>query len=108
MKRLISATLIGLILPATASAFTIDLNVVNEGVEVTGTTGYLANVATITLQNESDQAARCEVYFENGPERPPRSRLTIPAGEKTTVTQAFEREINRVRSRVTCEPQQDA
>ncbi|SDS17887.1 hypothetical protein SAMN05216421_1046 [Halopseudomonas xinjiangensis] len=106
MKRKFHAILAALFLPATAFAFTIDLNVENEGVDVKGTTGYISNVATITLINEGDQAARCEVYFENGPERPPRKRLTVEAGEKLTVTQAFEREINRVRSRVACTPEQ--
>lgn len=105
MKRSVCATLVAL-LPVTALAFTIDLNVVNEGVSVTGTTGYIGNVATISLENGGNQAARCEVYFENGPERPPRTRLTVEAGEKTTVTQAFQREPTVVRSRVECEPAQ--
>lgn len=106
MKQKFYAILLASFLPATAFAFTIDLNVENEGVDVEGTTGYISNVATITLENRSDRPARCEVYFENGPERPPRKRLTVEAGERATVTQAFEREINRVRSRVACQPEQ--
>ena len=106
MKRQICAIAFAALLPATSYAFTIDLNVENQGVDVEGTTGYIGNVATITLTNNDDQAARCEVYFENGPERPPRKRLTVEGGESATVTQAFEREINRIRSRVACEPEQ--
>ncbi|UAW99789.1 3-phosphoglycerate kinase [Halopseudomonas nanhaiensis] len=108
MKRQICAIALAMVLPATTFAFTIDLNVENEGVDIEGTTGYIGNVATISLTNNGDQAARCEVYFENGPERPPRKRLTVNEGESTTVTQAFEREINRVRSRVACEPEEES
>jgi hypothetical protein len=47
----------------------------------------------------------CEATFVNGPERPYVNRARLNPGEETVVTQAFSREIVRVRVSVACSAQ---
>lgn len=95
-------TCLMLCLPLTALAFPVEVELKSQGVSIAATSGYLSNIATVTLVNQGQHAALCEATFVNGPERPSASRVRIKAGEKTVLTQAFFRQINRVRVTVDC------
>ena len=104
MKKAIYALFLGLFLPVSAWAFPIDVTVESEGVSVVASSSYLSNIATVTLRNEGPGNAFCSAAFVNGPERPMPSRVRLNPGEQTVMTQAFIRQINRVRVTVSCKP----
>lgn len=104
MIKLFTASVLASMIPLTASAFPIDVEVESEGVSIVASSAYLSNIATVTLLNEGSENATCTATFVNGPERPLPSRVRLNPGEQTTMTQSFVRHINRVRVSVACEP----
>lgn len=103
MSRLHPLLLLSCLLPAVAFAsFPIDVELNVEGVSISTTSDDVSNVATVTVSNDGDNAAECEATFVNGPERPFPRRTVLEAGERTVLTQAFEREITRVRVALNC------
>ena len=104
MNKSIAAVILGLILPLSAWAFPVDVEIESEGVSVIASSSYLSNVATVTLINEGGENALCTGTFVNGPERPSPNRVRLSPGEQMVMTQAFQRDITRVRVKVSCEP----
>lgn len=103
MRSLVSASaLTCLLLPAVAQAFPIDLEAHLDGVTIETQTTDISNIATVTLRNAGTNAALCEATFVNGPERPAPRRVRLAAGERTVVSQSFQRAITRVRVNVHC------
>ena len=89
--------------PLTTKAFPVELELLAEGLELETRTGHLANIATVTVKNTDSRAVNCEASFVNGPERPVPARVRLASGEETVMTQAFNREVVRVRVTLTCQ-----
>lgn len=111
MKAVLIVVLSVLSLPLSAQihlaqnqAFPIDIDLQAEGLEITASSSRNSNVAMVTLGNAGSATALCEATFVNGPERPPLRRIRIEPGEQGLVSQAFMREVNRIRVTVECNP----
>lgn len=111
MKLILLAVLSVLALPLAAQvhptsnqAFPIEIDLQAEGLDVTASSSRNGNVALVTLANAGAGQALCEVTFVNGPERPPLRRIRLEPGEEGLVSQAFKREVNRIRVTVDCNP----
>lgn len=109
MKQLLLVGLLVLSLPVFAQqgsspwGFPIDVQLNAGGLDLVNTdTGDVGNVATVTLLNQDRREAFCVATFVNGPERPSALRVRLAPGEKTILTQAFQREILRVRVDIEC------
>lgn len=102
LLMMISLPLFAQSMPTTNKPFPIDVEIQGEDLGVSATSGQISNIATVTLTHNGDQPVVCETRFVNGPERPHRSRVRLQPGEQTVVTQAFMREIIRVRVSVAC------
>ncbi|PCD00714.1 hypothetical protein [Halopseudomonas pelagia] len=85
--------------------FPIEVELEGEALGIRASSGQISNIATVTLSNSGDQTVLCEATFVNGPERPYVNRARLNPGEETVVTQAFSREIVRVRVSVACSAQ---
>ncbi|WP_373187353.1 hypothetical protein [Halopseudomonas sp.] len=84
--------------------FPIDVQLQAEGLDLKSTnTGNIGNVATVTLANQDRREVFCVATFVNGPERPSPLRVRLAPGEKTVLTQAFQRDIIRVRVMIECD-----
>ncbi len=84
------------------ASFPVDVELQGEGLDLTTSTGNVGNVATVTLTNLGETEVFCVATFTNGPERPSPVRARLTSGEKTVLTQAFSREIVRVRVAIEC------
>ncbi|MDU9389058.1 3-phosphoglycerate kinase [Pseudomonas sp. zfem002] len=78
-----------------------------QGIKLDTTTYDTANdMTTITLNNYGDAAAQCKVTFNNGPEIPRVRRVDVPAKKSVDVVGTFNKQIIKMRIKVTCEAQQ--
>lgn len=109
MKQLLIVGLLALSLPVFAQqggsplGFPVDVELKAGGLDLINTdTGDVGSVATVTLLNQDRREAFCVATFVNGPERPSPLRVRLAPGEKTVLTQAFQREIVRVRVNIEC------
>jgi hypothetical protein len=104
MKKICCALLA--MLPLSAFAYPIDVEKNISGVQidyVTHDTAY--DIGNITLRNYGDVAAKCSVVFSNGPEAPRTRRLQIAARSSSDVSVKFNRDILRLRVKLSCEPE---
>lgn len=115
MKQLLFVGLLALSMPLMAQqstaagpnllspqTFPIDVALQAEGLNLATDTGNVGNIATVTLTNQDNREVFCVAQFVNGPERPGPIRARLAPGEKTVLTQAFHREIIRVRVSIEC------
>lgn len=91
-----------LVLPLSAWAFPIDVELQPETTQISVTATDLANMAAVMLTSNEKTALQCQVDFVNGPERPVPRRVRLQPDEQVTVSQFFRRQINRVRVTVEC------
>lgn len=105
LLMMVSLPLFAQSLPASNRPFPIDVEFQGEDLGVSAVSGQVSNIATVTLSHNGNQPVVCEASFVNGPERPHPSRVRLQPGEQTVVTQAFMREIIRVRVSVACSGQ---
>lgn len=82
--------------------FPVNVQLQAEGLDLTTSTGNVGNVATVTLTNQDSREVFCVAAFQNGPEQPNPVRARLAPGEKTVLTQAFQREIIQVRVTIEC------
>lgn len=99
---LLSMPLMAQSMPTPNKPFPLEVELEGDDLGVSATGGQVSNIATVTLTNRGDQQVLCESTFVNGPERPYVNRARLNPGEETVVTQAFTREIIRVRVTVNC------
>tara|TARA_R110001599_G_scaffold47847_2_gene138390 strand:+ start:817 stop:1110 length:294 start_codon:yes stop_codon:yes gene_type:complete len=92
-------------IPAPNKPFPIEVELQGDDLGVRAVSGQVSNIATVTLTHTGTQPVLCEASFVNGPERPAAKRARLEPGEETVVTQAFNREIIRVRVLVACSAQ---
>jgi hypothetical protein len=93
-------------LPLSAFAYPIEVEKHLAGVQVdynSHDTAY--DIGTITLNNYGAVPAKCTVVFNNGPQAPRTRRVQIAAMSSTNVTAKFNREIIKLRIKLSCEPQ---
>lgn len=102
---LLSMPLLAQTIPANNKPFPIEIELQGEGLGVRASSGQVSNIATVTLTHTGTGPVLCEASFVNGPERPAAKRARLQPGEETVITQAFNREIIRVRVLVTCSAQ---
>jgi hypothetical protein len=106
MKQLLLVGLLAISMPLMAQqplGFPVDVDLKAQGLELnTASTGNIGNVATVTLENLERSEISCVATFVNGPEKPSPLRVRLAPGEKTVLTQAFQREIIRVRVGIEC------
>ncbi|QKZ03450.1 3-phosphoglycerate kinase [Pseudomonas eucalypticola] len=92
------------LLPFTAFAYPIEVEKHLAGTGISFTTDDTAgDMGAITLRNDGPQAAQCTVEFRNGPEAPRVRRASVEPGKSATVLQRFNRDILKLRLKVTCE-----
>lgn len=106
MKQLLLVGLLAISLPLLAQqplGFPVDVDLKAPGLDLnTSSTGNIGNVATVTLENLDRRQIFCVATFVNGPEQPSPLRVRLAPGEKTVLTQAFQRDIIRVRVGIKC------
>lgn len=102
---MLSMPLLAQSVPGTNKPFPIEVELQGGDLGISATSGQISNIATVTLSNRGDQSVLCEATFVNGPERPYVNRARVDSGEETVVTQAFSRDIIRVRVSVVCSAQ---
>jgi hypothetical protein len=93
-------------LPLSAFAYPIDVEKHITGVQidyVSHDTAY--DIGNITLNNYGDVPAKCTVLFSNGPEAPRTRRVQIAAKSSSEVSAKFNRDIIRLRIKLSCEPE---
>ncbi len=93
---------IALLLPSSAWAFPIDVELQPGAEQLSVRTTDLSNLAALTLRNNGEVTLQCQVTFVNGPERPAPRRLRLQPDAEATVSQFFRRAINRVRVDIDC------
>lgn len=82
--------------------FPVEVELQGADLGISAVSGQVSNVATVTLSHAGTEPVVCESTFVNGPERPHLKRARLNPGEETVLTQAFNREIIRVRVTVVC------
>ncbi|WP_277962388.1 3-phosphoglycerate kinase [Pseudomonas sp. RIT-To-2] len=92
------------LLPFTAFAYPIEVEKHVAGTDISFTTDDTAgDMGSITLRNDGSQAAECAVEFRNGPEAPRVRKMRVEPGKSANVLQRFNRDILKLRLKVTCE-----
>lgn len=103
MNRLCCALLT--LLPLTAAAYPIEVETSLEGVKVDyNAHDVFHDTGSISVNNYGDVDARCSVVFRNGPEAPRTRRVQVAAGKSVDVTSKFNRDIIKLRIKLSCEP----
>ena len=110
MKQLLLVGVLAMSMPLLAQqsilsplSFPVDVELEAQGLDLISTsTGNVGNIATVTLTNQESHEIGCVATFVNGPEKPAPLRVRLAAGEKTVLTQAFQRDIIRVRASIEC------
>ncbi|MFT6429858.1 MAG: hypothetical protein ACJAXR_002186 [Halopseudomonas sp.] len=104
MKQLLIVGLLATSMPLLAQlSFPVYVELEAQGLDLISTsTGNVGNVATVTLTNQESREIGCVATFVNGPEKPAPLRVRLAAGEKTVLTQAFQRDIIQVRASIEC------
>ena len=93
-------------LPLSAFAYPIEVEKHLDGVQIdynSHDTAY--DIGNITVNNYGEVPAKCAVVFYNGPEAPRTRRVQIAPKSSANVTAKFNREIIRLRIKLSCEPQ---
>jgi len=92
-------------LPLSAFAYPIDVEKDLKGVQIdynSHDTAY--DIGNITVNNYGDVPAKCSVVFRNGPEAPRTRRVQVAPKSSTEVTAKFNREIVKLRIKLSCDP----
>lgn len=105
MKRVCFAALAIFPLGALAVSYPVDLEQALNGTEVLASPQTIdRDMGGLLLQNLGDRPAQCTTVFRNGPEAPRTRQTTLQPGERKPVTAKFQREVIRLRIKLTCEP----
>ena len=102
---MLSMPLLAQSIPTPNKPFPVEVELQGDDLGVRAVSGQVSNIATVTLTHTGSQPVLCEASFVNGPERPAVKRARLNPGEETIVTQAFNREVIRVRVAVSCSAQ---
>ena len=94
------------LLPLSAFAYPIDVDKHISGVQVDYTAHDTAyDIGSLTINNYGDVPAKCSAVFSNGPEAPRTRRVQVAAKSSANVTVKFNREVIKLRVKLSCEPQ---
>lgn len=106
MKRICFVALAIFPLSALAVSYPVDLEQELNGAEVLASPETIdRDMAGLLLQNFGDRPVECTTVFRNGPEAPRTRKTTLQSGERKPVTAKFQREVIRLRIKLTCVPQ---
>ena len=105
MKRACIAALVIFPLSALAVSYPVDLEQQLNGAEVLASPETIdRDMAGLVLQNFGERQAECTTVFRNGPEAPRTRKITLQPGETKPVTAKFQREVIRLRIKLSCQP----
>jgi hypothetical protein len=103
MKKLCCALLA--CVPLSALAYPIEVEKQLNGAEVSASTQEIDhNMAGLQLYNYGLRDAKCSAVFRNGPEAPRTRKVSLNAGQSSTLTLKTSRSIIKMRVALTCEP----
>ncbi|WP_339482657.1 MULTISPECIES: 3-phosphoglycerate kinase [unclassified Pseudomonas] len=103
MKKICCAVLA--LLPLTAFAYPIDVEKHLNGLSIDyNAYDTDADIGSIRVNNYGSTDAACTVVFRNGPEAPRTRKLEVAAGKFKNATAKFNRNIIKLRIKLTCQP----
>lgn len=87
------------------AAYPIEVEKQLNGAEISYSTQDIdSDLGGLTLRNIGQAPASCTVVFRNGPEAPRTRRVQIDAGETNNLSVKFNRNIIKLRIKLTCAP----
>lgn len=102
MKKICCALLA--CLPLTVMAYPIEVEKQLNGAEVSVSTQEIDhNMGALQLYNYGRSDAKCTAIFRSGPEAPRTRRVSLAAGESSSLTLKSTRSIIKLRVKLTCE-----
>ena len=93
--------------PVLAVAFPIDLQMKSQGIDVEPTTSQMEKITVLQLMNHESFPVNCAVQFKNGPELERKRRVTIRAGERSTIQYTAQRAVIRLKVMIECSASED-
>ncbi|AXP01976.1 MULTISPECIES: 3-phosphoglycerate kinase [Pseudomonas] len=103
MKKICCAVLA--LLPLTAFAYPIDVEKHLNGLSIDyNAYDTDADIGSIQVNNYGNVDAACTVVFNNGPEAPRTRKIEVAAGKFKNATAKFNRNIIKLRIKLTCQP----
>lgn len=93
------------LLPLTAFAYPIDVEKHLNGLSIDyNAYDTDADIGSIQVNNYGSTDAACTVVFSNGPEAPRTRKIEVAAGKFKNATVKFNRNIIKLRIKLTCQP----
>lgn len=87
------------------AAYPIEVEKQLNGAEISYSTQDIdSDLGGLTLRNIGEANAECTAVFRNGPEAPRTRRVLIDAGQTNNLSVKFNRNIIKLRIKLTCAP----